>query len=319
MKVNSRFAGIIIATGDTTNYTQINPLKKTGSIPVLQRMVDTLYSAGAYPIVIITGQDAWEVERYHANSGAVFLRAEDYKELTMLQMIQGGCAYLEGKHKTVVVTSVEFPYFQAETVKTLAQSKCTAGISVFNNIEGFPVVLGNEMISLVGEVETDDNVLEFLKKQPELTSVETEDEGIICRVEDTGRLPQVLRQQKERQLRPYMKLEIGSEELVFDPRLKMLLFLLDETQSMKTSSVHASLSLGMAWEILETLERVMGCQMVTRYRDRLHGGKDEDRASLNEAGRDFLTKYVKYERQLVRYANRTFEELFFGREEKETE
>lgn len=319
MKVNSRFAGIIVATGDAANYMQIDPLKKTGSIPILRRMVETMYSAGAYPIVMITGQDAWEVERYHANCGVIFLRAEDYKELTMLQMIQGGCAYLEGKHKTIVVTSVEFPYFQAETVKTLAQSKCAAGISVFNGTEGFPVVLGNDVISLLGEVNTNDSVLEFLKKQPELSSVETEDEGIICRVEANGRLPEVLRQQKERQLRPYMNLEIGSEEMVFDPRLKMLLFLLDETQSMKTSSVHSSLSLGMAWELVEMLERAMGCQLVTRYRDRLHGGKDEDRANLNEAGRDFLTKYVKYERQLVRYANRTFEELFFGKEEKETE
>lgn len=104
----SNVGGIIAAASKESAH----PLRKTGKIPAIKRIVLSMQQAGLFPIVVVVGADDYE-SRYQLNNlNVVFLILEESDEKRELfHSVKAGLSYLQDKCLSVVFTPVNAPMF----------------------------------------------------------------------------------------------------------------------------------------------------------------------------------------------------------------
>lgn len=102
----SNVGGIIAAASKESAH----PLRKTGKIPAIKRIVLSMQQAGLFPIVVVVGADDYE-SRYQLNNlNVVFLILEESDEKRELfHSVKAGLSYLQDKCLSVVFTPVNAP------------------------------------------------------------------------------------------------------------------------------------------------------------------------------------------------------------------
>ena len=109
----SNVGGIIAAASKESAH----PLRKTGKIPAIKRIVLSMQQAGLFPIVVVVGADDYE-SRYQLNNlNVVFLILEESDEKRELfHSVKAGLSYLQDKCLSVVFTPVNAPMFIPKTI-----------------------------------------------------------------------------------------------------------------------------------------------------------------------------------------------------------
>ena len=134
-----------------------------------------------------------------------------------------------------------------------------------------------------------------------------DDEGILISVHNQQQLHARLAQHNHALLHPMMHLRLERESAFFDARLKLLLFLIADTNNVRLACDCMAISYGKAWNLINRLERELGFLVVERRRGGCHGGT----TSLTEQGTRFLEKYQTFEENVFHFAQDLFQELFF--------
>ncbi len=295
--------GIIAAASKRDAY----PLLKLGSITAVRRVVLTFQQAGVSPVVIITGYDAEEIERQLADAGVIFLRNENYEKPQLFESIKIGLSYLLNKCDRVVVTPVNVPMFSPDTLKKLMEAEGGIITPSYLGKAGHPVLLRKEVIPDVlaydGPMGLRGALAALASKRKWIT---VEDAGILHNVYDLDRLNEHLDEHNRSILHPLVRLSIEREALFFNARTKLLLILIEDTQSVRSACDHMALSYGKAWEMLNALEQELGYPVVHRR----HGGSRGGRTRLTDKGKAFLSAYEQFEQNVRGYAQKEFERLF---------
>ena len=295
--------GIIAAASKRDAY----PLLKLGSITAVRRVVLTFQQAGVSPVVIITGYDAEEIERQLSDAGVIFLRNENYEKPQLFESIKIGLSYLFNKCDRVVVTPVNVPMFSPDTLKKLMDAEGGIITPSYLGKAGHPVLLHKEVIPDVlaygGPMGLRGALAALESKRKWIT---VEDAGILHNVYDLDRLNEHLDEHNRSILHPLVRLSIEREALFFNARTKLLLILIEDTQSVRSACDHMALSYGKAWEMLNALEQELGYPVVHRR----HGGSRGGRTRLTEQGKAFLAAYEQFEQNVRGYAQKEFERLF---------
>lgn len=295
--------GIIAAASKRDAY----PLLKLGSITAVRRVVLTFQQAGVSPVVIITGYDAEEIERQLADAGVIFLRNENYEKPQLFESIKIGLSYLLNKCDRVVVTPVNVPMFSPDTLKKLMEAEGGIITPSYLGKAGHPVLLRKEVIPDVlaydGPMGLRGALAALASKRKWIT---VEDAGILHNVYDLDRLNEHLDEHNRSILHPLVRLSIERETLFFNARTKLLLILIEDTQSVRSACDHMALSYGKAWEMLNALEQELGYPVVHRR----HGGSRGGRTRLTDKGKAFLSAYEQFEQNVRDYAQKEFERLF---------
>ncbi len=295
--------GIIAAASKRDAY----PLLKLGSITAVRRVVLTFQQAGVSPVVIITGYDAEEIERQLADAGVIFLRNENYEKPQLFESIKIGLSYLFNKCDRVVVTPVNVPMFSPDTLKKLMEAEGGIITPSYLGKAGHPVLLHKEVIPDVlaydGPIGLRGALAALASKRKWIT---VEDAGILHNVYDLDRLNEHLDEHNRSILHPLVRLSIEREALFFNARTKLLLILIEDTQSVRSACDHMALSYGKAWEMLNALEQELGYPVVHRR----HGGSRGGRTRLTDQGKAFLSAYEQFEQNVRGYAQKEFERLF---------
>lgn len=306
-----RAAGIIIATGYNVEGEQLDPLTPLGTTTIVKRIVLTFQLAGISPIIVITGFDGLSVERHLANYGVVFFRAENEAEPDFERNILPALLYAADKQCNIAIAPVEYPLFKTASIRKIMEKTGSVRVPFYEQSYGYPFLIDSTILSKLCRKEKFQSWMPFWADNGIcITPVPVEDEGIICNIKDMEHCKGILEQHDKQMMHPYVRLDIDYPTRIFDPRLKMLLLLIRDTMSVKTACQRISLSIGKAWEIINTLEEALGYEIVNRRQ----GGKRGGSTSLTPEGEDYLKKYCLLEQRIQDFANEEFHKIFWPEE-----
>ena len=285
------------------------PLLKVGSIPIVRRIVLTLQQAGVFPIVVVTGTEELEVTRQVAPLGVVFIRNRECERPELFSSVKLGLSYLQGKCDRVVFTPVNAPMFSAQTLHTLLASNADIVTPTHNGRGGHPIVLQSTVISQILAYDGPDGLRGAIRQcDCNKQRIAVPDAGILMSVHNEPQLRQHLQEHNASLLTPSVKISIDKETMFFNSRLKLLLFLISDLQSVRQACQHMGLSCQKAWDMINQLEHELGYAVVVRQ----HGGKSGGQTSLSEKGYRLMYAFQQYEDEVHSFARQRFDVLFRG-------
>jgi len=95
-------------------------------------------------------------------------------------------------------------------------------------------------------------------------------------------------------------------KLVFGSGKSQLLKAIDETGSIKAAADKMGVSFRHAWAHVTAIEKRFGFKLI----DRTKGGKGGGGSKLTPRGRELIQKYENLEKEVSRFADRKFREIF---------
>lgn len=303
-KRNKATGGIIVAAGKATERNEPHPLLKIGSISIVKRIVLTFQQVGISPIVVITGYEAEEIEHDLADYGVIFLRNDQYEHSQMFDSAKIGLKFLQNKCDQVIFNPVNIPMFTPDTIQKMMESDEKVLSPSYHGKSGHPLLINSELIPKILRYDGNSGMCGAIQNERQWMDID--DEGILHDTDDIDRLDQLLKYHNQHILHPFVKISIEKESLFFNSRIKLLLILIQETQSVRSACRHMALSYSKAWNMLNQLEQELGYVVI----ERRHGGNNGGETHLTKKGLDFLRKFQQFEHNVRQYAKNEFERLF---------
>lgn len=283
------------------------PLLKVGSIPIVRRIVLTLQQAGVFPIVVITGTEELEVTHQVAPLGVVFIKNAECKEPELFSSVKLGLSYLRGKCDSVVFTPVNAPMFSARILHTLLACPADIVTPTYNGCGGHPIVLRSRVIPQLLAYAGPDGLRGAVRQcLCDKQRLPVDDPGILMSVHNQPQMRQHLQEHNASLLTPSVKISIDKEDVFLNSRLRLLLFLIADLQSVRQACLHMGLSYQKAWDMINRLEREAGYAVVTRQ----HGGRNGGKTCLTDRGQRLMLAFQQYEDEVRGFARQRFDALF---------
>ena len=296
--MNLRKVGGIIAVA---NHEVAKPLLQVGAIPIVRRIVITYQQVGVFPIVVVVGGDDEELKRELSAMGVIFLKHEQDRPPELMDSVRTGLRYLQGKCSRVVFTPVNVPMFTPDTLRTLLGTAGEIVVPSWQGRGGHPIVLSDEMIPRILNYAGENGLRGALDSLPR-TWVDVDDKGILFSVHDEEELNRQVSAHNSSILHPVLHMQLEKEEPFFSARLKLLLYLIDDTNNMRTACTRSGVSHSKAWDMINRLERCLGYSVVERQR----GGKSGGSTRLTPQGADFLEAYQDFEQAVHQFTQNEF-------------
>ncbi len=282
------------------------PLLQIGSISIIKRIVLILQRAGVFPIVVVTGTEEQEVVHQLAPLGVIFLRHEQCDAPELFSSVKQGLSYLQNKCDKIVFTPVNTPMFSPETLKELlAHDEQIVRPSCCQKA-GHPVVIRNDAIAEILRYDGDDGLRGAIRNIRSECRVEVDDEGVLMSIHDEEQLNNHLKQHNRSMLNPGIRVCIEKESVIFEHRLKLLLLLIADVQSVRRACKMTGLAYGNAWIMLNRLEQEVGYTII----ERKHGGSGGGHTILTERGQELIEAYQHFEARLRSHSQQLFDEFF---------
>jgi CTP:molybdopterin cytidylyltransferase MocA len=156
------------------------PLLKIGSLTAIERIISSFRAASVNNIVIITGNNAQELENSLKDSKIVFLRNTLYEHNEMLDSLKIGFDYQKEKCDKIFITPVDVPLFSSDTVKALLNCKTDVGIPAYEGRTGHPIILGSGAVTRILKYSGNGGLRNAITELSlELEYIETGDQGIL--------------------------------------------------------------------------------------------------------------------------------------------
>lgn len=171
---------VIVAAGLSSRMGEFKPMLKLGPRSIIQWIVDTFRQAGVFPIVVVTGFRAEDLEKHLGGQEITFLRNEEYRTTQMFDSSQIGLSYIVDKCDQVFFTPVDVPLFTVDTVQSLMGSDFKIAKPVFGGKTGHPVLLDCTLLPDILAAGAKQGMKTALEAFQEQTAyVEVTDEGIL--------------------------------------------------------------------------------------------------------------------------------------------
>lgn len=299
----SKVGGIIAAA----NKKVAKPLLQVGEISIIRRIVITYQQAGIFPIVVITGAEETEVKKLLTKYGVIFMRIGQAEQPELMESVRVGLRYLSGKCERVAFTPVNVPMFTPMTVTSLMQTEGDLVVPSCGGKGGHPVLISERVIPRLLDYDGPDGLRGAMNAcGANRVWVNVADRGVLTNVYNEEELSACLREHNDAILHPVLHMRLERELPFFSDRLKLLLFLLADTQNMHVSCLHSGIARSKAWDMINRLEQTLGCQIVERARGGASGGSTR----LTPAGMDLYLRFTRFEARVYQFAQEEFQREF---------
>lgn len=283
------------------------PLLQVGTIPIIQRIVITYQQVGIFPIVVVTGTEEEEIKRQLSPYGVIFLKNPDQEQPELMDSIRIGLEFLQGKCHRVAVTPVNVPMFSPVTLAELIQAEGDIIAPSYQGRGGHPVVLSDRVLPQILSYQGGNGLRGAMAACSVPRSwVPVEDKGVLTNVRNEAELLAQLEAHNSAILHPVLHMKLEQESAFFSARLKLLLYLLADTNNMRTSCAYSGIAHSKAWDMINRLEQRLGYSVVERQR----GGKSGGSTRLTQQGQDFLTAYHDFEQTVHQFTQEEFKKRF---------
>ena len=138
--------------------------------------------------------------------------------------------------------------------------------------------------------------------------VAVEDKGILANIHDPAALLGQLNEHNFAILHPALHMQLEQEEPFFSARLKLLLYLIEDTRNMRIACNRSGIAHSKAWDMINRLEQNLGYSIVERQR----GGKAGGGTRLTKQGEEFLTAYHDFEQAVHHFTQKEFQKRFIS-------
>ena len=300
-----KIGALIVTTGLSRVSGVAALLSPVGSISAGQRMISAFQCADVSLIGLVVGPEDKKSERQLAQNGVLFLRYPE--ETGFFHGLQKGLSFMRGKVDRVFVVPGDVPMFLPSTLKAMLQSRAPLVVPENKHVNGYPLLL-------------DEQAMDFLLSQPDYASAEkavqqgslslesicVEDSGILLRSTDMTHRKLLIQNHNRQLARPVAEVSLYNGEPLYDPRLSMLLHLVEDTRSVRDACSLMQISYSAAWNMLNHVEDSLGFPLVQRIR----GGSTGSGSVLTEKGKQLMVAYDRFSERLVQEANSLYQELF---------
>ena len=298
-------AALIVTTGLGRVSGVASLMPEVGAITAGQRMISAFQCAGVSLVGLVVGPEDKKAERQFVQNGVVFLRCKD--GTGFFQGMQEGLSFLRGKFDRVFVVPGDTPLFLPSTLKAMLSSSASLVVPENKHVNGYPLLL-------------DGRAVDFLLSQPDYAAAEAavrkggipvesvivEDSGILLRGSDMTHKKLLIQNHNSQLSRPVTEVTLCTGSPLYDPRLSMLLHLVEDTRSVRDACSLMQISYSAAWNMLNRVEDELGFPLVTRIR----GGSTGSGSVLTEKGRALMRAYDQFSEHLNLAAKELYEQFF---------
>jgi molybdate transport repressor ModE-like protein len=302
-----KIAGVISAAKKLLRSKQTDSLLQIGSISAIKRIVLTFQVAGIDPIVVITGYNSDIIERELSDYGVIFLHKDNYEQCQLFQLAKLGMEYLKGKCDRIMFTPVDIPLFSPDTLRKMIACEEKAVSPSYQQRIGHPTLISAEIIPMLLDYQEEGGMPgALLENRIQRRILEVEDAGITTDTDQLEYKSDLIRKHNSDILHPFLRLSLEQENLFFDAKTKLLLTLIQETNSVKSACKSMALSYSKAWHMLNTLEEAVQYKVITRQQGGSRGGKTE----LTTEGACLLQHYELLEKRVKEFTREEFQKIF---------
>ena len=300
-----KVGALIVTTGLSKIPGVAALLSEVGAITAGQRMISAFQCAGVSLVGLVVGPEDKKAERQLAQNGVIFLRCKE--DTGFFQGLQQGLSFMRGKFDRVFVVPGDVPLFLPATLRIMLQSSASLVVPETRYVNGYPLLLDNQ-------------AMEFLLAQPDyvtaetavrqgaliLESVRVEDSGILLRNTDMTHRKLLIQNHNRQLSRPIVEVTLYNGGPLYDPRLSMLLHLVEDTHSVRDACSLMQISYSAAWNMLNRVEDELGFPLITRNR----GGASGSGSGLTSDGKLLMDAYDQFSEQLNREAQALYCDFF---------
>lgn len=303
---NVKVGAVIAAAGVMNQEDNISPMMNLDGTSIIRRMILIFQQLSVFPIVVVTGHQALELEQHLINYGIIFIRNENYLNSDKFESAKLGFQFLREKCDKVFFTSVKVPFFTSDTLRQMIWTDGTVIVPTYHGRKGHPILLKQEAIERIISYEGKDGLRGAItSSEYQRTFLEVEDEGVLLSTDSIARMGSMTADKKVL-LHPFVQISIERGGILFDGRARLLLILIQETKSVQSACRQIAMSRGKAWDMINQMEQGLGFTVVTRRQGGSKGGKTE----LTEKGVEFLKRYQEYEDMVKEYSRIQFMKKF---------
>ena len=300
-----KIGALIVTTGlpRVSGVTALLPA--VGAICAGQRMISAFQCADVSMVGLVVGPEDKKAERQLAQNGVIFLRCPE--GTGFFRGLQEGLSFMRGKFDRVFVVPGDIPLFLPSTLRAMLNSTASLVVPETKHINGYPVLLDNRAVEFILS-QPDFTAAERKVRQGALVleSVHVEDVGILLRGEDMSNKKALIEQHSAQLSRPVMDVAIHGSTLLYDPRLSMLLHLVEYTRSVQDACSLMQMSYSSAWHMLNRVEDELGFPLVARNR----GGSSGNGTVLTEKGKRLMAAYDRFAAQMKKEADKLYSGFF---------
>ena len=300
-----KIGALIVTTGLPRVSGVAALLHEVGSVSAGQRMISAFQTAGVCRIGLVVGPEDKKGERQLAQTGVVFLRCEEHT--TFFQGIQQGLSYMRDKVDRIFLVPGDTSLFLPSTLETMLKSEAPLVLPENKHVSGYPMLV-------------DQAVADFILAQPDyvtaqeavrtggfsVDSIPVEDSGVLLRSDDMTYRKDLVRHHNCQLARPVTEVTLCKGGSLYDPRLSMLLHLVEETRSVRDACSLMQISYSAAWNMLNQAEEELGFPLV----DRVRGGSEGSGSVMTPKGQALMEAYDRYAAHLHQEARKLYQTYF---------
>ena len=303
-----RIGALIVTTGLSRVSGVAALLSPVGSISAGQRMISAFQCAEVSLVGLVVGPEDKKSERQLAQNGVIFLRCPE--EIGFFRGLQEGLSFMRGKFDRIFVVPGDVPLFLPSTLQAMLQSHAPLVVPENKLVNGYPLLLDGQAIDfLLAQPDFASAEDAVRKGELSLESVRVEDSGILLRSGDMSRRKALIRKHNAQLFRPVTEVTLCNGSTLYDPRLSMLLHLVEDTRSVRDACSLMQISYSAAWNMLNRVEDELGFPLVTRIR----GGTTGSGSVLTEKGRALMSAYDQFSEHMYLAAKELHEQFFAPR------
>lgn len=301
----SKVGGIIAVA----NMDVAKPMLQVGTIPIIRRIVITYQQVGVFPVVVVVGGDDEELKRELSSYGVVFLKHSEEPYPEMMDSVRAGLQYLRGKCDRVAFAPVNVPMFTPNTLQQLIGTKGDVVAPSYQGHGGHPILISDSTIDRILAYSGEHGLRGALaESEIPRTWVDVDDKGVLTNARDLENLVGQLEEHNFSILHPQLHMRLEQEEPFFSYRLKLLLYLIDDTGNMRIACKQSGIAHSKAWDVINKLEQNLGYTVVQRQR----GGKSGGSTCLTKQGEEFLVAYHDFEQTIHQFTQDEFRKRFIS-------
>ena len=272
-------------------------LLPAGNISVAQRMVSAFRKAGTGLIVVVTDPEDKALEKQLSQSGVMFLRSN--KGLGRESAARMGLEYLCNKCERIFLMDADRPLVFPGVLSQMLRKEGELVVPTYAGVSGRPLLFSAEGAK---------KALNSAKPMLDTVYLPVEDEGVLLTSAETQTMVERFKIHDSAITNITLDLSINCGKQIVDKKLISLLYLIDETQSVREACGRMHLSYSGAWNILNQAEAELDFALVHRNK----GGASGSGTVLTEKGSRLLRAYLDFDAMVSSNAEKLYEQFFKG-------
>lgn len=296
------------------------------------RMIRSFLDAGIAPqqIVVVTGQEAAQMEHSLQDTGVVCLRGSHFAQSGVMDAVRTGIHYLQRRQRMdiriyggldqnrapvvksrpcerIFVTGVDAPMFLPRTLLLQMEAPQDVVVPCFEGRPGYPLLLSADVLDRVMDGQGGHSlreVCEIMARQDpaRVNYLRIPDAGVLRAARTREDYRQLVERQNRQVVHPEVEVGLGTRHTFFDERTYALLEGIDQTEDIRQAGEWCDVPVSRAWQMIHLCEEQWGCRIIERGRG--------SSCTLSTEGRELMRRYEQLCQDVETYAALRYQEIF---------